>query len=94
VLRRKFSGKPEYVVNYFFLVAEEARELMAQLGVRKFQRADWSHRSARHEERPLALEGERPDFSRIFKMPDMPAEVARYNTEKQNHGLGRLSTTG
>src|SRR6266850_2314005 len=36
VLRKKFSGKPEYVVNYFFLVAEEARELMARLGIRKF----------------------------------------------------------
>ena len=32
VLRRKFEGKPEHVVNYFFHVAEEARELMAQLG--------------------------------------------------------------
>ncbi len=36
VLRRRFSGKPEYVVNYFFYVAEEVRELMAQLGVRRF----------------------------------------------------------
>jgi glutamate synthase (NADPH/NADH) large chain len=36
VLRRKFSGKPEHVVNYFFFVAEEVRELMAQLGVRRF----------------------------------------------------------
>ena len=36
VLRRKFSGKPEHVVNYFFFVAEEARRIMAQLGVRKF----------------------------------------------------------
>ncbi|HEU4441231.1 MAG TPA: glutamate synthase-related protein, partial [Burkholderiales bacterium] len=35
VLRRKFEGKPEHVVNYFFHVAEEARELMAQLGIRK-----------------------------------------------------------
>ena len=34
VLRRKFEGKPEHVVNYFFHVAEEARELMAQLGIR------------------------------------------------------------
>jgi glutamate synthase domain-containing protein 2 len=34
VLRRKFEGKPEHVVNYFFFVAEEARELMAKLGVR------------------------------------------------------------
>src|SRR5690606_1371038 len=34
-LRRKFQGKPEYVVNYFFFVAEEIRELMAQLGFRR-----------------------------------------------------------
>ena len=37
VLREKFKGAPENVVNYFFLVAEEVREIMAELGVRKFQ---------------------------------------------------------
>ncbi|MFA5487654.1 MAG: glutamate synthase-related protein [Candidimonas sp.] len=37
VLRRKFQGKPEHVVNYFFFVAEEVREIMAQLGVRRFE---------------------------------------------------------
>jgi glutamate synthase (NADPH) large chain len=35
-LRAKFAGKPEYVINYFFLLAEEVREWMAQLGFRKF----------------------------------------------------------
>ncbi len=35
VLRRKFRGKPEHVVNYFFMIAEEAREIMARLGIRK-----------------------------------------------------------
>jgi glutamate synthase (NADPH/NADH) large chain len=35
-LRKKFSGKPEHVVNFFFFIAEEAREIMAQLGIRKF----------------------------------------------------------
>jgi glutamate synthase (NADPH) large chain len=35
-LRRRFEGTPEHVVNYFFLVAEEARELMARLGIRRF----------------------------------------------------------
>src|SRR5690606_36858034 len=35
-LRKKFNGKPEYVVNYFFFVAEEVREIMAQLGIRTF----------------------------------------------------------
>jgi glutamate synthase (NADPH/NADH) large chain/glutamate synthase (ferredoxin) len=36
VLRKKFSGKPEHVVNFFFFVAEEVRQIMAQLGIRKF----------------------------------------------------------
>ncbi|HEU0187808.1 MAG TPA: glutamate synthase-related protein, partial [Gallionellaceae bacterium] len=35
-LRKKFTGQPEHVVNYFFFVAEEVREYMAQLGIRKF----------------------------------------------------------
>ena len=37
VLRKKFAGKPEHVVNYFFFVAEEVREIMAQLGYTKFE---------------------------------------------------------
>ena len=36
VLRQKFQGKPEHVVNFFFFIAEEVREIMAQLDVRKF----------------------------------------------------------
>lgn len=35
VLRAKFAGEPEHVINYFFMVAEEAREIMASLGIRK-----------------------------------------------------------
>ncbi|MFY8063124.1 MAG: glutamate synthase-related protein, partial [Usitatibacteraceae bacterium] len=76
-LRKKFSGQPEHVVNYFFFVAEEAREIMASLGVRSFNeligRADLldtakgiSHWKAKGL-----------DFSRIFHMPAMPKEVAR-----------------
>ncbi|HZF19210.1 MAG TPA: glutamate synthase large subunit, partial [Burkholderiales bacterium] len=87
VLRKKFSGKPEYVVNYFFLVAEEARELMACLGIRKFSdligRADLLDTKKGIEH----WKAKGLDFSKIFQMPDMPAEVARHNSERQNHGL-------
>ncbi len=87
VLRRKFSGKPEYIVNYFFLVAEEARELMARLGVRKVSeligRTDLLDMKKGIEH----WKAKGLDFSRIFAMPDMPAEVARYHSEKQDHGL-------
>ena len=87
VLRRKFQGKPEHVINFFFFVAEEARAIMAQLGVRTINeligRADLldTKQGIEHwKARGL-------NFSRIFYQPDMPAEVARYNTEKQDHGL-------
>ncbi|HEV7476311.1 MAG TPA: glutamate synthase-related protein, partial [Burkholderiales bacterium] len=87
VLRRKFSGKPEYVVNFFFFVAEEVRELMASLGVRKLSeligRTDLLDTKKGIEH----WKAKGLDFSRIFYMPKMPAEVALYNSEKQNHGL-------
>ncbi|MDO8576912.1 MAG: glutamate synthase-related protein, partial [Candidatus Daviesbacteria bacterium] len=87
VLRKRFSGKPEYVINYFFFVAAEVRELMASLGIRSFNeligRADLldTKRGIEHwKARGL-------DFSRIFHLPEMPAEVARYHCEQQDHGL-------
>jgi glutamate synthase domain-containing protein 2/glutamate synthase domain-containing protein 1/glutamate synthase domain-containing protein 3 len=88
-LRRKFTGQPEHVVNYFFFVAEEVRELMAKLGVRRFDeligRSDLldTRRGVEHwKARGL-------DFSRIFHQPPMPADVARFNRETQDHGLDR-----
>jgi glutamate synthase (NADPH/NADH) large chain/glutamate synthase (ferredoxin) len=87
VLRRKFSGKPEHVVNYFFFVAEEARQIMAQLGIRKFDdlvgRADLldTRKGIAHwKARGL-------DFSRLFAQPDVPADVPRFHCEQQDHGL-------
>src|SRR5581483_3177058 len=89
VLRKKFAGKPEHVINYFFFVAEEARELMAKLGVRKFNdligRADLLDMKKGVEH----WKAKGLDFSRIFHLPRMPQEVARWNSERQNHGLER-----
>ncbi|MFN9211978.1 MAG: glutamate synthase-related protein [Betaproteobacteria bacterium] len=89
VLRRKFKGQPEHVVNYFFFVAEEVREIMAQLGIRKLDeligRTDLldMKRGIEHwKARGL-------DFSRIFYMPPMPADVPRLKCEEQDHGLSR-----
>jgi glutamate synthase (NADPH) large chain len=87
VLRKKFTGQPEYVVNYFFFVAEEVRELMAEMGVRTFNeligRADLldMRKGVDH----WKLKG--LDFSKIFHLPKMPAEVARHHCETQDHGL-------
>ncbi|HYP82374.1 glutamate synthase-related protein [Variovorax sp.] len=89
VLRKKFAGKPEHVVNYFFFVAEEVRQIMAQLGIRKFDdligRADLldMRRGLAHwKARGL-------DFSRLFAQPNVPADVPRFHVESQDHGLAK-----
>ncbi len=89
VLRKKFAGRPEHVVNFFFFVAEEARQIMAQLGITKFNdligRSDLldTKKSISHwKARGL-------DFTRIFHQPEAPAEVPRFQCEKQDHGLER-----
>jgi len=85
VLRKKFQGKPEHVVNYFFFVAEEVRELMAQLGIRKFDdligRTDLlDMRKGVEHWKAKGL-----DFSKIFYQPTI--EGPRRHCESQDHGL-------
>ncbi len=87
VLRKKFAGKPEHVVNFFFFIAEEARAIMAQLGIRKFDdligRSDLLDQSkaiSHWKARGL-------DFSRIFYQP--PTDEPRFRTLTQDHGLDR-----
>ena len=87
VLRKKFTGKPEHVVNYFFFIAEEARQIMAQLGIRKFDdligRADLLDTKQGIEH----WKAKGLDFSRLLAMPAVPADVPRLHTQNQEHGL-------
>jgi glutamate synthase (NADPH/NADH) large chain/glutamate synthase (ferredoxin) len=87
VLRQKFSGKPEHVVNYFFFIAEEVRQIMAQLGIRKFD--DMIGRSDLLDTRKGIEHWKASglDFSRLFAQPQVPADVPRYQVEEQEHGL-------
>ncbi len=86
-LRKKFSGKPEHVVNFFFFVAEEVRQIMAQLGIRKFDdligRADLLDMKKGIEH----WKASGLDFSRLFALPNVPVEVPRFHTEVQDHRL-------
>ncbi|TXN33792.1 glutamate synthase large subunit [Methylobacterium sp. WL19] len=87
VLRKRFKGTPEHVVNYFFFVAEELRELMAAMGYTKLEdligRSDFldtleviNHWKARGL-----------DFSKLFHRPDVGPDVAIRHTEKQKHPI-------
>ncbi|PJJ20371.1 glutamate synthase domain-containing protein 2 [Janthinobacterium sp. 67] len=87
VLRAKFSGKPEYVVNYFFFVAEEARQLMAQLGIRTYDeligRVDLLDKSKAISH----WKAQGLDFSAIFHKPETPDGQACRHVEFQDHAL-------
>ena len=92
VLRKKFTGKPEHVVNYFFFVAEEARQLMAQLGIRTYEeligRVDLLDKSKAISH----WKAQGLDFSKIFHQPTRTAEgveSATRHTEQQDHGLSK-----
>jgi len=87
VLRAKFNGHPEHVINFFFYVAEELREIMASLGFRTVD--EMVGRVDLLEMRP-ALEHWKAkglDFSQILHNPEVPRRVGRHMTQKQDHGL-------
>ena len=88
-LRKKFSGKPEHVVNYFFFIAEEVRQIMAQLGIAKFDdligRADLldMRKGITH------WKAQGLDFSKLFYQPKDTHQLPCYHTEEQDHGLAK-----
>ncbi len=86
-LRAKFAGQPEDVINFFFFIAKQVRELMAQLGFRKIddmvghvEMLETRHAVEHWKARGL-------DFSEILYNPPTPSRVARRCTTKQDHGL-------
>ena len=88
-LRKMFNGKPEHVINYFFFVAEELRQIMAEMGFRtinemvgRMDRLDTREAVAHWKAQGL-------DFSNLLHMPDVPDSVATYCREEQDHGLER-----
>ena len=88
-LRKRFTGQPEHVINFFFFVAEELRQIMAKLGFRTI--AEMTGRSERLDMR-RAIEhwkAQKLDYSRILYKPAVGSEVAIRQVEKQDHGLDK-----
>ena len=88
-LIKRFNGQPEHVINYFFFVAEEVREYMAQMGFRTFDemigRADMldTRQGVAH------WKAKGLDFSRIFYRPEVPAGTSLRWSDRQDHGLDK-----
>ncbi|MFC0284249.1 glutamate synthase large subunit [Camelimonas abortus] len=90
VLRKRFVGQPEHVINYFFFVAEEVRELMAAMGYRTFDEmiGQMQMLDRRRVEAHWKTQG--LDFSRLFHKPQADSPLAIRHSEAQDHHLGQV----
>ncbi len=86
VLRKRFKGTPEHVVNFFFFVAEEVREILASLGVRRLDEIIGASEYLEKEEMLAHWKAKGLDFTRIFHKVEAPKE-ATYWTERQKHPI-------
>ena len=87
VLRKRFTGKPEHVINFLFFVAEEVRELMAALGYRRFDEMVGQMQMLDHAEAIEHWKAKGLDFSKLFHKPAAPQGVAIYHSESQDHPI-------
>ena len=91
ILRKKFSGKPEHVINYFFFVAEEVRSIMASFGFRKFHemvgRTDCLDTLKAIEH----WKANGLDFSKLLTRPKVKRVISFYNSEKQQHDIYKIA---
>jgi glutamate synthase (NADPH/NADH) large chain len=89
VLRKRFTGQPEHVINYFFFVAEELREIMASLGFRTLN--DMIGRVDRLDMRGAVdhWKAGGVDLSKLLYVAPARPGVAIWNSERQDHGLDK-----
>jgi glutamate synthase (ferredoxin) len=88
-LRARYAGKPEHVVNFMRFIAEDIREIMAQLGFRTIE--EMIGRTDRLEAKKAVdhWKAKGLDFSNILYSPDVPDDVGRFCSMKQDHGIDR-----
>ena len=91
-LRAKFTGDPAHLVNFMMFVAEEARELMAQLGFRSFDEMV-GHSECLEMAHPDHWKARYLDLSQILFQPDVPASFGRYCQTTQPHELDHTLDT-
>jgi glutamate synthase domain-containing protein 2/glutamate synthase domain-containing protein 1/glutamate synthase domain-containing protein 3 len=89
VLRARFTGTPEHVINFFFFIAEQMRQHMSKLGFRtvdemvgRVERIDASIASTHWKAKGI-------DLSQILYSPTLPSRVSRRRTQPQDHGLNQ-----
>jgi glutamate synthase (NADPH/NADH) large chain len=90
VLRKRFVGQPEHVINFFFYVAEEVRELMAAMGYRTFDEMIGQMQMLDKRQVVEHWKAKGLDFSKLFHKPTAGEGVSIYRCEPQDHKIQRI----
>jgi glutamate synthase domain-containing protein 2/glutamate synthase domain-containing protein 1/glutamate synthase domain-containing protein 3 len=90
MLERRFAGKVNHLVNYFTFVAEELREIMAQLGIRKVEELIGRADLLQLDNDMVPAKAKGMDYSRILYEPDVPKTVGIFCQKKQDHGISNV----
>ncbi|QGM45056.1 glutamate synthase large subunit [Methylocystis heyeri] len=89
VLRKRFVGQPEHVINYFFFVAEEVRELMASMGYRSIDEMIGQTQMLDKERALSHWKAQGLDFGKLFHKPAGEGAAIRHS-QRQDHGLDKV----
>ena len=87
VLRKRFNGQPEHVINYFFFVAEEVREMMAALGYRRFDEMIGQMQMLDQRKLIEHWKAKGLDFSKLFTKPTADKATPIFHCEEQDHKI-------
>jgi glutamate synthase domain-containing protein 2/glutamate synthase domain-containing protein 1/glutamate synthase domain-containing protein 3 len=90
ILEKRFSGRPEYLVNYFNFVAGELREIMAQLGIRKVDGMIGRTDLLELNSEIIPWKAKNIDYSRILYRPQVAQTVGTYQTIAQDHAIDKI----
>ncbi len=90
ILQHRFAGRPEYIINYFYFVAEELREIMASLGVRTVDEMIGRTDLIEVKKDIIPPKAKKIDYSRILYRPPSESHKEVYCIRKQDHGIDNV----
>jgi len=90
ILEKRFQGRSEYLINYFYFVAEELRQIMSSLGVRWVNELIGRTDFLELNKEILPWKAKNIDFSRLLYKPEVSKTVATHCTIKQDHGINKI----
>jgi glutamate synthase (NADPH) large chain len=90
VLEKRFTGRPEYIINYFTFIANELRQIMSSLGIKRIEDMVGRVDLLELNEEILPWKAKQLDFSKIIYAPQVPQSVITHYCKKQDHGIDKI----